>query len=241
MQGVVLAAGEGTRMRPLTSRRPKGLVEVAGRPLLSYAFETLGSFDVTELIVVVGYRGNQIKAHYGDWFSGTPITYARQDDPRGLAHALCAAEPYVDGDVLVIHGDNIYDADLSPVVARHRDTNPIATVLVDEVPREQAREVGVFELDDAGEPVGLVEKPADPPSTLVLRGFYVLAADVLAACHRIEPSDRGEYELTAVIDHLLASGAQIELVRFDGWCRNVNTPADRDIADRYLRESGGGR
>ena len=101
MQAVVPAAGEGTRLRPLTAERPKGLVEVAGKPLLTHVFEALSPLGVEEIVVVVGYHGDAIREHYGDSVDGVPLTYATQDRRRGLAHALLQAEPHVDGDVVV--------------------------------------------------------------------------------------------------------------------------------------------
>jgi len=98
MQGVVLAAGRGTRLRPLTDDRPKGLVDVGGKPLLDYPLETLVDAGVDELAVVVGYRSDDIRQHYGDRFRGVPITYTRQDEQLGLAHALLTTADIVADD-----------------------------------------------------------------------------------------------------------------------------------------------
>jgi len=225
MQAVVPAAGEGTRLRPLTVDRPKGLVEVAGKPLLSHALETLVGLGVSGVVVVIGYRGAEIRARYGDSFEDTPLTYVRQDERLGLAHALLQADPHVDGDFLCLNGDNVCRADLGAVVDRHRAAGADVTSLVDDVSRERATEGGVFEFDD-DEVAGLVEKPDDPPSTLVPRGFYAFSERIFDACRLVTPAETGEYELTDAVDLLLHAGRSVETVSLEGWVRNVNTPDD---------------
>lgn len=236
MQAVVPAAGEATRMRPLTADRPKALVAVDGIPILTRCFQTLTQLPVHEFVVVVGYRGDQIVDAYGDAFNGVPITYVRQSDRQGLAHAVRLAEPSLDGPFIVMNGDNVFEANLDEVVAHHRATAADATLLVESVTAAEAAETGVFELDDSGNPIGMVEKPADPPSTLATAGFFVFSPRILHACHLVTPSDRGEYELPDAIDLLYHAGRVVETVHIDGWRVNLNTPADIDRAERRLAE-----
>ncbi len=236
MQGVVLAAGEGTRLRPLTEDKPKGLVEVAGRPLLTHCFDRLVDLDVEEIVVVIGYRGDQIVDHYGDSYRGVPVVYARQESREGLAHALLAAEPHVDGEFVLVLGDNVFGAPLSPVLDRHREVDADATLLVEAVPREEAGRYGVCVTDGDGRIRDLVEKPDDPPSTLVMTGFYAFSPAIFHACHLVQPSDRGEYELTDAIGLLVESGRPVEAVRMDGWRVDVGYPEDREEAERLLAE-----
>jgi len=166
MQGVVPAAGEGTRMRPLTETQPKGLIEVAGKNLLTHVFETLVELDVSELIVIVGYRGEQIRKHYGDSFEGIPITYVTQHSRDGLADALLCAGPHIDGDFLLLNGDNVVRANTEAVVERFRERDADVVSLVETVTAERAREGAVFELE--GDRIaGITEKPEQPPSTLI--------------------------------------------------------------------------
>lgn len=231
MQAVVPAAGRGTRMRPLTDDRPKGLVEIAGKPLLSHVFDALTAVDVEELVVVVGYRGEDIRAYYGDSYDGTPLTYVEQSEQRGLAHALLQAESRISGEFVVLNGDNVVRANLGAAVARHRETDADVTTLVEQAP-EDAGNGAVFELEDS-EITGLVEKPDSPPSTLVPRGFYVFSESIFDACHLVTPGETGEYELTDAVDLLLTAGSPLQTVELDGWCYNVNTPEDRaTVADR---------
>lgn len=235
MYGVVPAAGAGTRLRPFTDDRPKPLVEVAGRPLLAHCFETLVGLGVDELVAVVGQGGEQIRRRFGGAFDGVPISYAEQPEPTGLADAVLAAEPFVDGDFVVLNGDNVVDADLTAVVERHRVAGAAATLLVEAVSPERATEGGVLCFDDGGQLTGLVEKPADPPSTWVTRGCHAFSPRVFAACRQLEPSATGEYELTAAVDRLVQAEARVETVPLRGRCVNVNTPADLVRAERLFQ------
>ena len=235
MQAVVPAAGKGTRLRPRTADRPKGLVKVAGRPLLSHVFGTLAGLGVSEVVVVVGYRGEDIREHYGDSYGDLPLTFVRQDERLGLAHALLQADPHVEGEFVCLNGDNVCRANLEAVLDRHREAGADATSLVDDVSRERAREGGVFEFD--GESVvGLVEKPEEPPSTRVPRGFYVFSERIFDACRLVTPADTGEYELTDAVDLLVAAGRTVETVPLEGWVRNVNTSADIEWVTERLAD-----
>jgi glucose-1-phosphate thymidylyltransferase len=225
MQAVVTAAGEGTRMRPLTADRPKGLVEVAGRPLLAYVFESLVALDVAEIVVVVGYRGDRIRDRFGDAFEGVPLTCVEQPERRGLAHAVALAAPAIDGPFLLHNGDNVCDANLDALVERHRESGAVATALVESVSRDRAAEAGVFDLED-GDVVGVAEKPVDPPSTTVPRGVWALDERVTRACALVRPGHTGEREFSDAVDLCLYAGWDVATVPLEGWCVNVNTPED---------------
>lgn len=236
MQAVVPAAGEGTRLRPRTDVRPKGLVEIAGKALLTHCFETLVALDVERILVVVGYRGEQIRERYGHTVDGVSIAYVEQPRQRGLAHAIGLAEPHVDGPFVELHGDSILRANPGDVVARRRETDADAVLLVEEVSREAARGLGVCVTDDAGRLERIVEKPDDPPSRLVQTSFFAFSPRIFEACRAIEPSARGEFELPAAITHLLETGGRVETVRLDGWRVNVNDHQDVDAAERRLSQ-----
>lgn len=234
MQGVVPAAGEGTRLRPLTDDRPKGLVEVGGQPLLAHVFETLVDLGVEELVVITGYRGEQLVEHFGNAFEGVPVRYAEQAEPAGLADAVLTAEDLVDGDFVVLNGDNVVDADLRRLVEHHRTTDADATLLVEAVTPERATEGGTLRFDDDGTLAGVVEKPDLPPSTGVTRGCQVYSPAIFPACHLIQPSATGEYELSRAVDLLLAAGRPVETVPLEGRCVNVNDHHDLAAAEGLL-------
>lgn len=236
MDGVVLAAGKGTRLRPLTEDKPKGMVEVNGKPILTHCFEQLVELGANRLVVVVGYLKEQIIDYYGDGFAGVPITYAHQREQLGLAHALLTAEDHVSDDFMLMLGDNIFQANLGDVVQRHREERVDAAFLVEEVPWDDASRYGVCKTNKYGEISEIIEKPEDPPSNLVLTGFYTFTPAIFHASHLIEPSDRGEYELSDSIDLLIQSGRTIDAVAIEGWRIDVGYPADRDAAERRLQE-----
>ena len=236
MKAVVLAAGQGTRLRPLTEDKPKALVEVAGRPILSHCFDRLLELDIDELLVVVGYKKEKLIEYYGDTYEGVPITYAHQREPNGLAHALLTVEEHIDDDFALMLGDNVFDANLADVINRQREARADAAFLVEEVPYEDASRYGVCDTNDYGEIVEVVEKPDEPPSNLVMTGFYTFTPEIFHACHLVQPSDRGEYELSDAIDLLIQSGRTIDAIRMDGWRIDVGYPEDRDEAERRLEE-----
>jgi len=134
MKAVVLAAGQGTRLRPLTTDKPKGMVEVAGKPILTHCFEQLIELGAEELLVVVGYKKQAIINHYEDEFDSVPITYTHQREQLGLAHALLTVEDDVNDDFMLMLGDNIFQANLQDVVNRQQEERADAAFLVEEVP-----------------------------------------------------------------------------------------------------------
>jgi glucose-1-phosphate thymidylyltransferase len=235
MKAVVLAAGEGTRLRPLTEDKPKGMVEVDGKPILTRCFEQVAELGADEFVVVVGYRKQDIISHYGDGFDGIPVTYAHQREQKGLAHALLTVEEYVDEDFMLMLGDNVFDANLGDVVNRQQEDRADAAFLTEEVPYEEAGRYGVCDTNDYGEITDVIEKPEDPPSNLVMTGFYTFTPAIFHACHLVQPSSRGEYEISEAIDLLIQSGRTIDAIRMDGWRVDVGYPKDRDRAERLLQ------
>lgn len=236
MKAVVLAAGRGTRLQPLTDDLPKALVEIDGKPLLTYCLDDLASLNADEFVIVVGYRKEQIIDYYGSSYEGIPITYVHQQEPAGLAHALLQAKPEIQDDFMLMLGDNVFRGNVDAVVQRHQEQRVDCAFLVEEVPEEEASRYGVCETNKYGEIINVVEKPDDPPSNLVLTGLYTFSPAIFEACSLVQPSDRGEYELSDAIDLLLDSGRAIDAVRLDGWRIDVGYPEDRDAAEQRLSE-----
>lgn len=229
MDAIVPAAGAGTRLRPLTADRPKGLVDVAGEPLLARVFDAVVPLGVETIVVVVGDRGGQIVDRFGEAYRGTPLRYVHQPEPRGLGHAVRLAGRHVDGDALLVNGDNVMGGDLTPVVERHREATPAATVPVEPVTRAEARDTGVVVVED-GRVRAAVEKPEDPVSLTALAGVVVASPAVFDALDGVAPSARGEVELPAALDRLARRGRRVLAVDVPGWRVNVNTPADLEVA-----------
>lgn len=235
MKAVVLAAGKGTRLQPLTNEKPKGLVEVADKPILTHCFEQLADLGASEFVVVVGYLKEQIISYYGDEFQDVPITYTHQRNQNGLAHALLTAEEHITDDFMLMLGDNIFRANLPDVVNRQWEDRADAAFLVEEVPFEEAGRYGVCRTNKFGEIIEVVEKPEDPPSNLVMTGFYTFTPAIFHACHLVQPSNRDEYELSEAIDLLIQSGRTIDAIRMAGWRIDVGYPEDRETAEQRLQ------
>lgn len=236
MYGVVPAAGEGSRLRPLTANTPKGMVDIAGRPLLSYVFDRLLAVGVEELVVVVGYELSGITEFYGDSYRECPITYIHQRDQLGLGHAVACCESVVSGRFVVLNGDNVFEHPPDAALDRAADEGVDAVLVTEEVSREAATKTGVVETD--GHRVRrVVEKPAEPPSRLSTTGCYVLPEEIFRALELLRPSDRGEYELADAVSLLAQAGAAVETVPLDGWRVNINTPSDVDRVEQLLQDS----
>ena len=218
-------------MGELAASRPKGLVDVAGKPLLARVFDAVLPLDVEELLVVVARRDGPIADRFGSSYAGSPVRYVLQREPRGLGHAVLTVEPHVDDHFLVVNGDNAIDADLRPLLDHHREALPAATVPVEAVSPAVARETGVAVVED-GRVRAVVEKPDDPPSSFALTGVFVLSPAVFDALRLATPSERGELELPDAIDLLVRAGHDVDALEFPGWRLNVNTPADVEAAAR---------
>ncbi|MFC6733941.1 UTP--glucose-1-phosphate uridylyltransferase AglF [Haladaptatus sp. DYSN1] len=237
MQAVVLAAGKGTRLRPLTEDKPKGMVEVDGKPILTHCLEQLVELDAEEFVIVVGYLKEKIISHYGDEFQGVPITYSHQREQKGLAHALLTVEEHIDDDFMLILGDNIFQANLGDVVKRQSEDRADAAFLVEEVPYEEASRYGVCVTNPYGEITDVVEKPEEPPSNLVMTGFYTFTPAIFHACKLVQPSNRGEFEISEAIDLLIQSNRTIDALPLDGWRMDIGYPEDREEAEERLQGS----
>jgi len=212
------------------------MVEVDDKPLLTHCFEQLKELGADEFVVVVGYMKESIIEHYGDEFDGIPITYTHQREQKGLAHALLMVEEHIDDDFMLMLGDNIFNANLQDVVRRQREDRADAAFLVEEVPWEDAGRYGVCETNAYGEITDVVEKPDEPESNLVMTGFYTFSPAIFHACKLVQPSNRGEFEISEAIDLLIRSGRTIDAIKIDGWRIDVGYPEDRDEAEKRLQE-----
>lgn len=236
MKAVVLAAGKGTRLRPLTEDKPKAMVEIDGKPLVAHCFDRLADLGAEEFVVVVGYMKEHIIERFGDSYRDIPITYAHQREQKGLAHALLTVEEHIDDDFMLMLGDNIFEANLADVVRRQQEERADAAFLVEEVPYEEAGRYGVCDTNHFGEITEVIEKPDDPPTNLVMTGFYTFSPAIFHACQLVQPSNRGEYEISEAIDLLIRSGRTIDAIGLDGWRIDVGYPDDRDEAEKRLQQ-----
>ena len=213
MLAVVLAAGRGERLRPLTLTRPKVLLEVGGKPILSFILEALREVGIKEAILVVNYMEEAIRTWLGDGSKfGLEVSYVRQEELRGTADAIASALRAVGGEeeVLVVYGDLfITEGALRPVIEEHRSHKPLATMGVVEV--ERPCEFGMVRTGE-GWLRDLVEKPSKwPYRPLANTGIYVLSNEALEAMKEATPSERGELEATDVLRKLAQEGDTVRV------------------------------
>ncbi|MEM4780112.1 MAG: nucleotidyltransferase family protein [Halalkalicoccus sp.] len=238
MDALVFAAGRGTRLRPHTDETPKPLLDVAGDPILARCLRAVVD-PVDRIVLVVGYRAREIRERFGDSFAGTPIEYAHQERREGLAHAVLAAAEFLDGTVLTVNGDNVFDGDLSSLVERHRKRGVDGTVLLDRVSRNEAEATARCDLAADGTVREIETAVGDRPEA----GYIAAGAGthdakaLVSACRAVERSENGEYELTEALAALVDEGKQYVGVEPDGWHLNVNTPADLERARERFANS----
>lgn len=235
MKGLILAGGKGTRLRPITFSMAKQLVPVANKPVLFYGLEALAEAGIREVGIIVGDTAKEIQQAVGDgsqW--GLSVTYIPQPEPLGLAHAVLTAEPYLGTTPFVMYlGDNLVTSGVTPLVEAFEARTPNALILLAEVPNPQ--EFGVAKLE--GERVvQLIEKPANPPSNLALVGVYLFDAHIFEAARAIQPSWRGELEITDAIQYLIDQGYTVEWQKITGWWKDTGNLESLLEANRLVLE-----
>jgi glucose-1-phosphate thymidylyltransferase len=236
LRGLILSGGAGTRLRPITHTSAKQLVPVANKPVLFYGIEALVAAGITEIgIIIAPETGDEIREAAGDGSKfGASITYITQSAPKGLAHALLTAEEFLqDGPFVMYLGDNLLRDGITDLVERFRADEPDALILLTEVP--DPWHYGVAELD-GDTVVRLVEKPKDPPSNMALVGVYMFASPIFDAAKAIEPSARGELEITDAIQKLIDDRQKVESFTVRGWWKDTGQLADMLEANRLVLE-----
>ena len=202
MKAVILAAGEGTRMRPLTEDTPKPLLPVAGKPIIQHNIDLIEDI-VEEVIVVAGYEIEQFK----EYFSETEVNVIEQEEARGTADAALQARDLVEDQALIMNGDDIYGEDIREITD-HSTAFAAARA-------EKPKNFGVLDTSD-GEIVSIVEKPDEPPSNLVNIGCYLVNSRFFELLENVEISERGEYEITDALSMYIAE-EDVKLLETDQW------------------------
>lgn len=226
MQCVILAAGKGTRMRPLTENKPKPMVEVNDTPLIEHVAGSLPE-AIDEIIIVVGYKGEHIKEYCGDEYMNRPVSYVEQEEKMGTAHALFKAAPHLGENFLVLNADDLVgqpalesavEHDLCLITKRH----------------ETPEKFGVVELEENGAIVDIIEKPDNPPSDLVSTGAVSLDERVFT--YDLPEKMDGEHFLSDILRQL-AADYTMAVVEDPHW-HPVGYPEDIPSAEAHLRNLG---
>ena len=231
MKGLILSGGAGTRLRPITHTSAKQLVPVANKPILFYGLEDMAAAGIEEIGIVVGETHAEIEEAVGDGSAfGVRVTYIQQDAPLGLAHCVLIARAFLGEDPFVMYlGDNMLQQPLTGFVDRFAAERqaastptldghvaaPVAKILLCPVP--DPHRFGVAEVTPDGRVTGLVEKPESPPSDLALVGVYLFTPAIHEAVNAIEPSPRGELEITDAIQWLIDRGDPVGHEVLEGW------------------------
>jgi glucose-1-phosphate thymidylyltransferase len=238
LKGLILSGGKGTRLRPITYTSAKQLVPVANKPVLFYGIEAMAAAGIREVgIIIAPETGGEIREAAGDGERfGVKITYIEQDAPLGLAHAVLTAEPFLRSDPFVMYlGDNLLQGGIQDLVAAFRTNQPEALILLTKVPDPQ--NYGVAELDGGGRVTRLVEKPPEPASDLALVGVYMFTPRIHEAARAIQPSGRGELEITDAIQWLVDQAKPVESHVVRGWWKDTGRLADMLEANRLILET----
>ncbi|MEW1723991.1 glucose-1-phosphate thymidylyltransferase [Streptomyces sp. NPDC093109] len=237
MKALVLSGGAGTRLRPITHTSAKQLVPVANKPVLFYGLESIAEAGITEVGVIVGDTAAEIKEAVGDGSQfGINVTYLQQDAPLGLAHAVLIARDFLGDDDFVMYlGDNFIVGGIAGLVDGFRGERPDAQILLTKVPNPTS--FGVAELDGEGRVVALEEKPEKPKSDLALVGVYLFTPAVHEAVRAIEPSGRGELEITHAIQWLIDQKRDVRSTTISGYWKDTGNVTDMLEVNRSVLET----
>ncbi|MFF3731550.1 glucose-1-phosphate thymidylyltransferase [Streptomyces sp. NPDC002476] len=237
MKALVLSGGAGTRLRPITHTSAKQLVPVANKPVLFYGLEAIAEAGITEVGIIVGETADEIREAVGDGSRlGADVTYIPQEQPLGLAHAVLIARDFLGDDDFVMYlGDNFIVGGITGLVDGFRKERPDAQILLTRVPDPTS--FGVAELDAEGRVVGLEEKPREPKSDLALVGVYLFTPAIHEAVRSIEPSWRGELEITHAIQWLIDQERDVRSTTIRGYWKDTGNVTDMLEVNRTVLET----
>jgi glucose-1-phosphate thymidylyltransferase len=235
LKGLILSGGTGTRLRPITYTSAKQLVPVANKPVLFYGIEALAAAGIREIgIIISPETGGEIRKAVGEGERfGVTITYIEQEAPLGLAHAVLTGEPFLGDSPFVMYlGDNLLRDGVTELVSTFRSEEPDALILL--TPVKDPENYGVAELDGSNRVARLLEKPPSPTSDLALVGVYMFTPSVFDAARAIEPSSRGELEITDAIQHLVDGGLRVDPHIVHGWWKDTGQVQDMLEANHLI-------
>ena len=234
LKGLILCAGLGTRMRPITYTIVKPLIPVANKPCIHYGIEALRDSGIKDVGIVVGVTGPVVKKALGtgkQW--GMRFTYITQHNPGGLAHAVLSAADFIGHSPFLMYlGDNLIQGGVPELADKFRSGNSSATIMLKPVAEPQ--HFGVAEVGKNNRIKSLVEKPQKPKSNLAILGIYCFGPEILEAARSIKPSARGELEITDAISWLLNNGRKGDCHIVQGWWHDTGQKNDMLEANRSV-------
>ena len=223
---VIMAAGKGTRMLPLTEKVPKSLIKVNGKPFLQYILNNVKKAGYEKIIVIGNYKIGQLKEFLDkDWVG---VILVNQGAPKGSGHAVLQVKDFVDGDFVVINGDSLF----SP-----KDLRKIRDVghgnYIVGMKSDTPEKYGVL-MNEGNKLVKIVEKPKEFVGDLVGVGIYRFTKEIFSVLERLKPSSRGEYEIVDAINSLTKKGL-VNVRIYNGLCMDITDAEDLKAAEQSLK------
>ncbi|MGE3801524.1 MAG: glucose-1-phosphate thymidylyltransferase [Candidatus Kapaibacterium sp.] len=235
MKALITAGGRGTRLRPLTHTQNKHLIPIANRPILQYALESVRDAGIRSVGVVVGLDNGKEVVDWlgnGDAF-GLNVEYIWQEAPLGLAHVVKISQDYIGSEPFVFYlGDNIVVGGIKRFVTAFQQDEVDCFLTLARV--NDPERFGVPEFDGDGKIIGVVEKPSEPKSPFAVSGIYLYGSAIFDAVNAIEPSERGELEISDAHDWLLKHNYRVGHGEITGWWKDTGLPGDLLEANRLV-------
>ena len=226
LKGIILHGGHGTRLRPLTHTGPNQLLPIANKPMSQFCIESISETGITDIAIIVGGIGsNKVQEYYGNGEKfGVNITYIKQDEPKGIAHAIMLCKEFVNNEkFLVFLGDNIIQKSIKDFVENFKNSDYDATVLLCKV--DNPSSFGIADIKD-GKIIKITEKPKEPISNLAVTGIYLLDPVIFEIIDNLKPSWRNELEITDALDNLLRKNNNISYEKITDYWKDTGTPQD---------------
>ena len=226
MKGIILHGGHGTRLRPLTHTGPKQLLPIANKPMSQYCVEAIRDCNITDIAIIIGGVGSEkVKEYYGDGKKfGVNITYIKQDEPRGIAHAIKLCRDFINNEkFLVFLGDNIIQKTILELKENFDTSDFDATVLLCEV--DNPSRFGIADIKNS-KITKIMEKPKNPPTNFAVTGIYFLSPKIFDIIDELKPSLRNEYEITDALQMLLEKNNNINYEIITDYWKDTGTPND---------------
>ena len=237
MKAVILAAGEGTRLRPITSSKPKPMIKISGKPILEHIINSLSYSEITEVIIVTNYKGEVIQQYFKDRkLDNLKISFKKQEKMIGTGNALGITESMINEDFILVYGDLLFSPNALKKIIHIFKTKKLDGVIA-AIPVKNPEKYGIIEIEKNQKIKRIIEKPDsnNAPSNLANAGLYIFSKEIFKKIKQLKPSIRGEYELTDAISQFIKDGKQIEAVKISDkdWI-DISRPWDLLEANKWI-------